>query len=323
MKVKYCNPYLIEENLLIKIYKYCEKKSSNKLSSYWSYLVLILFRRIAFALVVRGIKFSTTAYYEKKKFVARSTNSQFHSIYFEDYNQTYEPDVFAVIELFLPQDGVFIDVGSNWGHHSFIAALNKNANVYSVEPNHSVFTDLIGIAHSLDCDTRVQGFNVGCGASEGQLELTQLGFESGVGSFSREFLKNRQDVIRWPERLINWITLKKDIKNAVVVRKLDDLIDPNIKVDVIKIDVEGAELDCLKGATSTLSRSRPKVLFELHTDADGSIGSFATFFETLNYKLYIVEPDIEKDECAFRELTTLTPFKQYNILASANPLQAQ
>jgi hypothetical protein len=76
----------------------------------------------------------------------------------------------------------------------------------------------------------------------------------------------------------------------------------------------------LNGATSILSRSRPKVLFELHTDADGSIGSFATFFEALNYKLYIVEPNVEKDECAFRELTTLNPFKQYNILASANPL---
>ncbi|MBT4775728.1 MAG: FkbM family methyltransferase [Crocinitomicaceae bacterium] len=320
MKVKYCNPYLIKENLLIKIYKYCGKKPSNKLSSYWSYLVLIIFRRFAFAFVARGIKLPTTAYYAEKKFIARSTNSQFHSIYFEDYNQVYEPDVFAVIELFLPQDGVFIDVGSNWGHHSFIAALEKNAKVYSFEPNHSVFTDLIGIARSLGCETRVRGFNVGCGASEGQFELTQLGFESGVGSLSQDFLKNRQDAIRWPERLINRITFKRDIKNAVVVRKLDDLIDPNVKVDVIKIDVEGAELECLKGATSILSRSRPKILFELHTDADGSIGSFATFFETLNYKLYIVEPNVEKDECAFRELTTLTPFKQYNILASANPL---
>jgi hypothetical protein len=149
MKVKYCNPYLIEENLLIRIYKYCGEKSSNRLSSYWSYLVFILFRRIAFALVARDIKLPTTAYYEEKKFVARSTNSQYYSIYFEDYNQIYEPDVFAVIELFLPQDGVFIDVGSNWGHHTFIAALEKNAKVYSFEPNRSVFADLIGIARSL------------------------------------------------------------------------------------------------------------------------------------------------------------------------------
>jgi len=321
MKVKYYNPYSIEENLLIKIYKYCVKKSSGKLSSYWSYLVFLLFRRIAFALVAHGIKWPTTAYYKEKKFVARSTNSQFHSIYFEDYKNVYEPDVFAIIELFLPQDGVFIDVGSNWGHHSFIAALEKNAKVYSFEPNRSVFADLIGIARSLGCETRMQGFNIGCGATEGLLELTQLGFESGVGSLSPEFLKNRQDAIRWPERLINWITFKNDIKDAVVVRKLDDLIDSNVKVDVIKMDVEGAELECLEGAISTLSRSRPKVLFELHTDANGSIGSFATFFETLDYKLYTVEPDIEKDECAFRELTMLTPFTQYNILASANPVQ--
>lgn len=320
MKVKYRNPYSIEENLLIKTYKYCEKKSSNWFTSYWSYLVFILFKRIAFALVARGIKLPTTAYYGTKNFIARTTNSQFHSIYFEDYNEIYEPDVFAVIELFLPQNGVFIDIGSNWGHHSFIAALEKNAKVYSFEPNNLVFADLIDIVNSLGCETRVRGFNVGCGSAEGQFELTQLGFESGVGSLSQEFLKNRQDAIRWPEKLINWFTLKKEIKNTVAVHRLDDLIDSKVKVDVIKIDVEGAELECLKGAKSVLIRSRPMVLFELHTDADGSIGSFSKFFEEMGYKLYTIEPNIEKDECSFSELTTLIPFRQYNLLASANSL---
>ena len=43
---------------------------------------------------------------------------------------------------------------------------------------------------------------------------------------------------------------------------LDDAIDPARTVDLIKIDVEGAELFVLQGATRILSHDRPSLLFE-------------------------------------------------------------
>lgn len=48
----------------------------------------------------------------------------------------------------------------------------------------------------------------------------------------------------------------------VETARLDDLIDPSQSPKVIKLDVEGAELGVLKGASRILSKDRPIVIFE-------------------------------------------------------------
>lgn len=48
---------------------------------------------------------------------------------------------------------------------------------------------------------------------------------------------------------------------TVPIKKLDDIL-PSDGVDAIKIDVEGAELDVIRGSEKILSGSRPTVMFE-------------------------------------------------------------
>tara|TARA_B110000008_G_C16956940_1_gene558583 strand:+ start:279 stop:1256 length:978 start_codon:yes stop_codon:yes gene_type:complete len=319
--IKYFNPYKIEENWLIKIYKFESKSFKFKISRYLRYGISLLFKRLTFELVAKRIEMPVNAQYKDIPFTARSTNSQFHSIYFEYYEDCYEPDIFATIDLFLPLNGVFVDIGSNWGHHSFIAALEKGAKVYSFEPNSSVYDDLKSISYSLGCDHLVTPFNMACGSSNGLIELTQLGFESGVASISKDSISKRSSSRHRIEKLINFITLKKTIREKVNVRKLDDVVNPDIKVDLIKIDVEGAEMQCLFGALSIIKRCRPKIIFELRTDEFANSKEFSDFFEALKYSLYIVEPNVSAKECKFREFGKLQPLAQYNILASFEKLE--
>lgn len=49
---------------------------------------------------------------------------------------------------------------------------------------------------------------------------------------------------------------------SVQVEKLDDLVPSDLKIDLIKIDVEGAEYEVLQGAMHVLRKNKPLVLFE-------------------------------------------------------------
>lgn len=312
--VNFCNPYKCEKNWFIRMYKLTQY-STKRPFSYLVYAFSIFFNRFAFALLANNIKLNTTASIDNKRFTIRSTNSQFHSIYF--YEECYEPDVFAAIDIFLPgEGGVFVDIGSNWGHHTFIAALNKNAKVYAFEPNESVYRDLIDIAKELNCDDRVSAFNVGVGSSKSKANLVQLRFESGIASVSDEFLKNRFLRARWLEKIVNSISFHKPIERMIDIVRLDDVLPTDTKIDLIKIDAEGFEFDCLNGMKMLLVKQNTAVLFELHTDATGDFGQYQDFFDTLNYQLYEIVTNVNRKECCFIEIDKLKPFTQYNLLAA-------
>lgn len=59
----------------------------------------------------------------------------------------------------------------------------------------------------------------------------------------------------------------------VELRRLDDLVDPDDPVRLLKIDVEGAELGVLQGAARTLGRWHPVVVFEFGLGASDVYGT--------------------------------------------------
>jgi len=70
-----------------------------------------------------------------------------------------------------------------------------------------------------------------------------------------------------------------DVKNPdiheimVELKTLDEIISPDIKIDLIKIDVEGGEFDVLKGANELLRRDKPTIIFEFGLGASNYYGT--------------------------------------------------
>jgi len=54
---------------------------------------------------------------------------------------------------------------------------------------------------------------------------------------------------------------------TVRMERLDNIVGPNTKVDLVKVDVEGAEFWVFDGGRELLARDRPVVLFEVASNA--------------------------------------------------------
>ncbi len=92
---------------------------------------------------------------------------------------------------------------------------------------------------------------------------------------------------------------------------LDHFIDPNLKITLLKIDVEGGEMLVLKGAVNTINNSKPLILFEsgkIGADMYGFTSStvFQFFKQEVQYNIYLL-----KDWLALQQPLSDTQFDQF------------
>jgi FkbM family methyltransferase len=159
----------------------------------------------------------------------------------------YEIETLNHIKNEFPQIRHVIDIGSNIGNHVLFYCSEMGANqVLCFEPNEfnrSVLIENIKINH-LDLNVTVYG--------------CALGSKAGVG-VQRDFSISNTGMNRI-ERVENM----PDKQSKVEIRSLDSY---NVEsVDFLKIDVEGFELEVLKGGIDTLQRCRPIILVEVFDD---------------------------------------------------------
>lgn len=91
----------------------------------------------------------------------------------------------------------------------------------------------------------------------------------------------------------------------VPLRRLDELVSSN-DIDVIKIDVEGAELGVLRGSSKILNSSRPIIMFESWPRRDDGLGyTKEALYQFLNLNGYALlipnrvahdDPGLSQDE---------------------------
>jgi FkbM family methyltransferase len=86
---------------------------------------------------------------------------------------------------------------------------------------------------------------------------------------------------------------EEDTSITVQTARLDDVLPGGYNADLIKIDVEGAEMLVLEGARETISRGKPVVIFEHGIGASDVYGTkpeqvFA-YFQLLGYGIFLLE----------------------------------
>lgn len=179
----------------------------------------------------------------------------------------------------LSAGNVFYDIGANVGFFSLIAAklVGSAGLVYAFEP---VAENAASIREnaSLNNHRNLLLLDVAVGKVSENAELLLTGWDGG-SSLSSSVVKPSDP------------RLKRNVR----VVALDDIIEqeklrpPN----VVKIDVEGVELDVIQGMTKTIANSKPVLLYEID---DGDKASFErrwteldSFVAEFGYKIVHLE----------------------------------
>lgn len=161
------------------------------------------------------------------------------------YSSGYEPEITLLIDALVPNDGVFFDVGANWGYFSLMLAERAGfaGRIYAFEPGAGPRRDLERIVAACGRQTTIL------------VRPEALSDRSGPA------------VLSTPE----WSGMASIMECArgepVTQARLDDLDLP--AAALIKLDVEGAEGAVIAGASSYLDRHAPAIIFECRTDSPG------------------------------------------------------
>jgi FkbM family methyltransferase len=205
----------------------------------------------------------------KIRFNAR--NLEFHALYNPAYAKGYEIEVAALLQALLPEGGTMYDVGSNWGYHTMVAAgTHAKLTVHAFEPTPETFKDLAGCIEQAGLSGMVTCHNFALSSADGKAFMTMPdGLHSGFAEVSRE-----------------------GGMAGIEIRRLDSLNLP--KPDFIKMDVEGHEIEVLKGAQETLKSARPYLIFESRPNFENPKKVLEVFYflSGLGYRFFA--PAIQK-----------------------------
>lgn len=200
-----------------------------------------------------------------------------------------------VLDRFLKTGQTFIDIGANQGEYSIWAArkVGSSGRVIAFEPMDSLFKQLNeNIELNRPYNQVFTSIKMGLSNSHGEINLYgKVGSNEGVN------------------------TMFPTAEHTELIQNIPlDTLDNQLEliackqVDFIKIDVEGAELQVLKGAAKTIKKFKPTLLIEVNEEASQAGGytsdDILSYLREYGYRFYQIGlrgklKQIENIETAF------------------------
>ncbi len=189
------------------------------------------------------------------------------------YYYGHEEKVVELIKNIVGKDTIFIDVGAFIGFYSVLAG-KMGSTVYSFEPDPRSYILLKCNLLLTGLNKKVYAYNNAIGDTKGYvfLKLANTYAESSITEY------------------LNKSKVANIVKVPIIT--IDDFIsDQNIiKVDIIKIDVEGYGAKVINGALKTIKNYRPNIIFEVHRfNNDTELAKILDLKKKYQYKIKVLE----------------------------------
>lgn len=189
---------------------------------------------------------------------------------------TWEQDVTSALAAEVTPGMVCYDIGSHRGFMAGVMAASGATEVICFEPNPQnagTIEDLIALNPQMKLS--LQTIAVGAADTTATFEVMP---ETSMGKLSSSSFQHGTD---------------GQTRIEVQVARLDTLIDNQVIAppDLLKIDIEGAEQDALKGAVATIEKFRPTLLIEVHSH--DLLTSCRQWLAERNYRMHVVQQDLD------------------------------
>lgn len=207
----------------------------------------------------------------------------------------YEKEIFLLIKSLSSKNKNFLDVWSNIGQYSNFCPPLFN-KVFAFEPIKRIYEQ------NKKSLIKNSFYNV---------SLFNLALWSENSNWF--IYENFSNV--WSSSIYNSINSGKDICEPIDIVTGDSvLLD---RIDLIKIDVEGYELNVLKGCKNIISKYHPDLILEFSVDfynkIDSNIASnIVSFLVSFDYEFYI----IKKDKIEKTDSSSLLALKRENVFCT-------
>ena len=180
--------------------------------------------------------------------------------------RSYEPHVTDAIVKHLKSGDVFLDLGANIGYFTLLAAsiVKNEGKVISFEPNQYNRQ----LLYASIVENQFENITVYPFAVSDSQQILRL-MTSGSNGW----------VVELSEESVNY-----QLVQSVV---LDELLQAEKQINVIKMDIEGHEPIALRGMDRIINKHRPIIFTEFHPYAVGE--GYLKQLTQYNYRLFIIE----------------------------------
>ncbi|MBW4034831.1 MAG: FkbM family methyltransferase [Proteobacteria bacterium] len=190
----------------------------------------------------------------------------------------YEPEVSAIFRRTLRPGMGVLDIGANIGYFSMLSAaiVGPTGHVFAVEPNQQN-------ARLLEASRRLNDF--------AQITLVHAAAGSKTGILSLHTSHSTGTTSGVPDDIGALLTAR-----IVPCVALDSVIPADRRIDLIKIDVDGAEYPAMQGCEQIIRRHRPAIISEFAPDLIPGISGvsgedYLRWFASQDYEVAVIQPD--------------------------------
>jgi FkbM family methyltransferase len=208
--------------------------------------------------------------------------------YFWKGSNAYEPMSIRVWLSLAKSSAVIFDIGAYTGLYSLAAAiLNRKAKVYAFEALDVVYSRLL-VNIQVNSLGNIKAYNLAVSNEEGSAEFNVYAGDTvlSTGSTLVDGIKNKE------------LFQKKHVRAA----RLDDLVNELSvpRLDLMKIDTEGAEHLVIQGGQGALKKHTPDIILEVLGGA--RVDQINSVLSGIGYRFY----HIDEAAMSIRQIDSIT-----------------